>query len=401
MATSGPGDFIPLCEPTLAGNEWAYIKDCLDTNWVSSVGAYVDRFENMVAEAAGARHAVAVVNGTAALHLALQVAGVGADDEVLTSTLTFIATANAIRYTGAVPVLVDAESDTWQMDMGLVEAFLRDGCDRAADGAVVNRRSGRRVSAIVPVHIHGFPVDMDRLMALAAEFGLVVVEDATEALGARFHGRALGSFGRLGCYSFNGNKQITTGGGGMIVTDDPDLARRARHLSTQAKAEAQEYIHDDLGYNYRLTNIQAAMGCAQMEKLDAFTAAKRRIAATYSAAFAGYAGLTPQASLPGAEGNMWLYALRVDPSAAGVTARGLIAALREVGIQARPVWQPMHLSPVHAASPVLGGAVAARLFDEIISLPCSVSLTEVQQARVIAVVDRVLKDKAPQPVVAG
>lgn len=401
MATSGPGDFIPLCEPTLAGNEWTYIKDCLDTNWVSSVGAYVDRFESMVAEAAGARHAVAVVNGTAALHLALQVAGVRADDEVLTSTLTFIATANAIRYTGAVPVLVDAEPDTWQMDMELVEAFLRQDCDRMAGGAVVNRRTGRRVSAIVPVHIHGFPVDMDRLMALAAEFGLVVVEDATEALGARFHGRALGNFGRLGCYSFNGNKQITTGGGGMIVTDDPELARRARHLSTQAKAEALEYIHDDLGYNYRLTNIQAAMGCAQMEKLDAFTAAKRRIAATYSAAFAGHAGLTPQASLPGAEGNMWLYALRVDAVAAGMTARELIAALREARIQARPVWQPMHLSQVHAASPVLGGAVAARLFEEIISLPCSVSLTEAQQARVIAVVNRALQDKAPQPVAAG
>ena len=383
--------FIPLCEPFMGGNELAYVGSCIEDNWVSSVGPFVDRFEAVLAELCGVGHAVATSTGTAALHVALIVAGVQPGDEVLTSTLTFIASANSIRYAGAWPVLVDADPATWQMDVGLVEAFLTQDCERRADGRLYNRRSGRPVGAIMPVHIHGDPVDMDRLTPLAEAWGLPVIEDSTEALGSRWRGRPLGAFGRLGCFSFNGNKLITTGGGGMIVTDDAALARRAKHLTTQARTSSAEYFHDEVGYNYRLTNMQAAMGVAQMEQLDRFIASKRAIAARYSTAFAQVPGITEQQRRPEADSNRWMYVIEVDPELAGIDARGLMAGLGERRIQGRPVWQPMHLGPVHGDCQVLGGAVAERIFDRCASLPCSVSLDEASQTRVIEAVLEIVR----------
>ena len=259
-------DAIPLSVPEIRGNEWRYVKECLDTNWVSSVGAYVDRFEQMVAQQAETKHAVATVNGTAALHVALMVAGVQPEDEVLVSTLTFIAPVNAIRYVGAWPVFIDAEPTYWQMDPARVVEFLEQGC-RWNDGALYNRRTGRRVTAVIPVHILGHPVDIDPIMAVARKFGLKVIEDATEGLGATYKGRSLGCLGDIACFSFNGNKIITTGGGGMIVTDNEEWARKAKYLTTQAKDDPIEYVHGEVGYNYRLTNLLAAVGCAQMEQL--------------------------------------------------------------------------------------------------------------------------------------
>ena len=281
---------IPLCVPEIRGNEWKYIKECLDTNWVSSVGPFVDRFEQELAAYVGTKHAIATVNGTAALHIALLVAGVQPDDEVLVSTLTFISPANAIRYVGAWPVFIDAEPDYWQMDPQKVVDFLDKEC-QWRDGALYNKITGRRVKAIIPVHILGHPCDMDPILEIVRKYELLVIEDATEALGAKYKDRMVGHLGDIACFSFNGNKIITTGGGGMIVTDNEAWARKAKYLTTQAKDDPVEYIHNEIGYNYRLTNVQAAMGVAQLEKLEEHIASKRRIAKTYTQAFKDIPGL--------------------------------------------------------------------------------------------------------------
>lgn len=243
-----PADTVSLCVPHLAGREWDYLKQCLDTGWVSSVGPFVDRFEREVAARAGAPHAVAMVNGTCALHVALQLCGVGPGDEVILPAVTFIAPANAVRYLNAWPVFVDVDATHWQMDPASVRGFLAEQCTRR-DGAVFNRATGRRVRAILPVHVLGHPAPMDELAAVAREYGLRAVEDATESLGAHYRGKPLGALGDVGVFSFNGNKIITTGGGGMLVTADAQLASRARYLSTQAKDDPVEYVHGEVGYN--------------------------------------------------------------------------------------------------------------------------------------------------------
>lgn len=374
--------FVPLCVPELRGNEWAYIKECLDTNWVSSVGSYVDRFERAVADRVGTAHAVATVNGTAALHVALQLAGVQPDDEVLVSTLTFIAPANAIRYVGANPVFVDAEPRYWQMDAERAADFLERGCTWR-DGALYNRVTGRRVRAIVPVHVLGHPVEMTPLLEAARRYGLSVVEDATESLGAEWHGRPVGQLGDIACFSFNGNKLITTGGGGMLVTNDEQLARRARYLTTQAKDDPIEYVHEAVGYNYRLTNVLAAMGVAQMEQLDAYIAAKRDTAARYAEALGDLPGVEVMREAPWARSVFWLYTVLVDAERFGMDSRALLRALGERGIQTRPLWQPLHRSKAHAGAFAIGGEVAERLNRDALSLPCSVGLTPDEQTRVI------------------
>jgi len=297
--------FIPLCTPAIRGNEWKYVKECLDTTWVSSVGAYVDRFERAVAEAVGTKNAVATSSGTSALHVALLVAGIQSDDEVLVSTLTFIAPANAIRYVGAFPVFVDAEATYWQMDPAKVKDFLENQC-HWREGALVNRQTGRRVRAILPVHILGHPVDMDPILELARKYELVVIEDATESLGALYKDKSVGQLGDIACFSFNGNKLITTGGGGMLVTNNERWAQRAKHLTTQAKDNPVEYVHTEIGYNYRLTNIQAAMGVAQMEQLDSFIEVKRSIAKSYDEALGEIPGITSMREADWACSVFWM-----------------------------------------------------------------------------------------------
>ncbi len=377
------GDFIPLIVPEVSGNEWRYVKECLDTGWVSSVGSYVDRFEEMVASRVGTMHAVATVNGTSALHVALQLAGVRPDDEVLVSTLTFIAPVNTIRYVGAWPVFIDAEPEHWQMDPGKVIEFLEDGC-RWTDGVLYNRATGRRVSAILPVHVLGQAVDLDPIIEVAGKYNLPVIEDATEGLGATYKGRSLGSIGDIGCFSFNGNKLITTGGGGMLVTNHGEHARRAKYLTTQAKDDPIEYVHGEIGYNYRLTNVLAAIGCAQMEQLDAFIAKKRAIADRYTEAFANAPGITVMRSGSQAESTFWMYTILIDQDKFGVDSRQLMRRLNAQKIQCRPLWQPIHLSPAHAAHTNARCPVAERLADEALSLPCSVGLTILGQERVIS-----------------
>lgn len=391
-APAAPGG-IPLSVPEIRGNEWTYIKDCLDTGWVSSVGAYVDRFERELAGRAGTAHAVATASGTAALHVALLLAGIQPDDEVLVSTLTFIAPVNAIRYVGARPVFIDAEPAFWEMDAQKLADFLSGQCVWQ-DGGWRNRTSGRRVRAIVPVDILGHPCDMDAIRAVADRYGLALIEDASESLGAEYKGKPAGSTADVSCFSFNGNKLITTGGGGMIATNNEAWARRAKYLTTQAKDDPIEFVHGEVGFNYRLTNIQAALGCAQLEQLDSYLERKRAIAERYDAAFDGLGGLTPPQEAPWARSSRWLYTVLVDEQRFGMSSRALLKHLGSLGIQTRPLWQPIHLSPAHAGAQAFRCDTAERLYRDALSLPCSVGLSEVDQERVIAAI-------AKQPVRAA
>jgi len=377
--------FVPLSVPEIRGNEWEYVKECLDTGWVSSVGSYVERFEKMVAAQAGTEYAVATVNGTSALHISLLVAGVRPDDEVLVSTLTFIAPVNAIRYAGAWPVFIDAEPTYWQMDPSRVLDFVEHQCEWS-NGELRNRKTGRRVSAIIPVHILGHPVDIEPILTIARKYNLKVVEDSTEALGSTYRGKSPGSLGDVGCFSFNGNKIITTGGGGMIVTDREDWAKKAKYLTTQAKDDPIEYIHGEVGYNYRLVNVLAAIGCAQMEQLASYVEKKRAIAGRYQQALAGVPGLTPMKEASWAESTYWMYTVLVDPLAFGISSRQLLKTLESQKIQTRPLWQPIHLSPAHAVKGAASLPVAEHLADHALSLPCSVNLSDHDQDRVIAAV---------------
>jgi perosamine synthetase len=373
---------IALCVPAMGGNEWQYVKECLDSGWVSSAGPFVDRFEREFAQAIGISHAVATASGTAALHLALLVAGVLPDDEVLVSTLSFIAPANAIRYAGAWPIFIDAEPDYWQMDPAAVERFLAERCHRVS-GELRNRETGRRVKAVLPVHILGHPVEMSRIVAAARSHGLAIVEDATESLGASYQSIPVGRLGDIACFSFNGNKLITTGGGGMIVTDDNAMAARARYLSTQAKDDPIEYVHHAVGYNYRLTNVQAAIGCAQLEHLAEHIAAKRRIATAYAEGLGNVAGVRCMCESPHVDSAFWLYTILIDEKINGLSSRDFLVRLHEQGIQARPLWQPLHVSPAHASPRVEHCPVAERLHAQALSLPSSVGLAVADQQRVI------------------
>ena len=382
-ATTTTLSHIPLSVPQIGGKEWVYVKECLDTGWVSSVGSFVDRFEETCAELVGARYGVATSSGTAALHIALLLAGVKPDDEVLVSALTFIAPANAVRYVGAWPVFIDAEPRYWQMDAGRLHFFLENEC-RRVDGELRNMQTGRRVSAILPVHILGHPCDMDAIAELAHRYELQVVEDATESLGARYKGRRLAGDGRLACLSFNGNKLVTTGGGGMILTDDEQLARHAKYLTTQAKDDPVEFVHGEIGFNYRLTNVQAAIGCAQLERLEEYLLIKRVIATRYRQALAALAGITVPSEAPWARSAWWLFTVVIDPERFGCDSRTLMTRLRADHIETRPLWQPLHLSRPHVRAGQPPCPVAEDLHRRALSIPCSVGLAESDQMRVVA-----------------
>lgn len=375
-----PATFIPLCEPSLRGNEWKYVQECLNSGWVSSVGSFVNRFEEETARYVGVDYAVATVNGTSALHTALLVAGVEPEDEVLVSTLTFIASVNAIRYIGAHPVLIDAEPRYWQMDPNLVESFLTEQCV-CRNGQIFNRQTGRRVRAIVPVHILGHPVRIDVIGEIAARFGLKVVEDAAEALGASYQDRKVGSHSDVVCFSFNGNKTITSGAGGMIVTKCQQKAEKARYLTTQAKDDAVEYVHNEVGYNYRMCNVLAAMGLAQLEQLDDMVSIKRQIAQRYTEQLK-QPGIHWFQESPRAFSTCWLSTAFIDPAVTGITAVELRRKLQDHRIQTRRLWRPMHTNPPYAqAASVLTG-VANRITENCLSFPSSTSLTETDQRRV-------------------
>lgn len=378
--------FVPLSVPHLAGNEWKYVKECLDTGWVSSTGAFVGRFEAELSQYVGAPHAVACVNGTAALHLALRLANVGAGDEVLAPTLTFIASVNAIHYTGASPVFMDCD-DFYNMDVSKVAKFLDEHTD-TQNGYPVNRKSGRRIKAIMPVHVFGNAAAMEELTKLCRERNMRVIEDATESLGTRYiapylSGAHTGTIGDIGCFSFNGNKIITTGGGGMLVTNDRELAERARYLTTQAKDDEVRYIHGDIGYNYRLTNIQAALGVAQLECLPAFLETKRKHWEVYREALAQVDGLRIAPGPSYANNNYWMYALQIDAKRYGKTREELMEHLRRAGVQSRPVWHLNHLQKPYAGAQAFEIEKAIELAEITLNIPCSTNLTFSELERVV------------------
>jgi dTDP-4-amino-4,6-dideoxygalactose transaminase len=368
---------IPLATPNLGEAERRAVLAALDSGFVSSVGPEVTRFEQEFARLVGSRNAVSVASGTAALHVALRLAGVGHGDEVFVSDFTFIGSANPVAYLGAEVVLVDSEPGSWNMDPDLVEAEL----DRRA-------RAGEPMPrAIELVHVLGQPADGQRIVEIARRHDVVVVEDAAESLGAGWvddEGRttSTGTLGALGAFSFNGNKIVTSGGGGMIVTDDDRLARRAKHLTTQAKVPDVGYLHDEVGYNYRLTNLNAALGLAQLGRLDEFVAAKRGIAARYDAALADLP-LTLAPSLPGTRSTYWLYSVLAEDQA---TRDGLLDQLARHGVGARALWRPLHQQPPFSHFCTLGGQVAASLFDRGLSLPSSTDLSDGDHDRVVAAV---------------
>ena len=376
---------ILLSAPELAGDELRYVNECIEAGWVSTAGPFVDRFEKALAAWVESPFGVATASGTAALQIALLTSGVRPGDQVLVSTLSYIAPANAVHYVGAQPVFVDAEPDYWQMDVLKAAEYLRRQCRRDGKGTL-DTATGHRVRAILAVHILGHPCDMEAILDLAREFDLVVVEDATQSLGARYAGRPVGSIGDIGCFSFNGNKLITTGAGGMLVTGNEAWASRARYLISQAKDDPVEYVHGEIGYNYRLSNLAAAVGCAQLERIEEHLAAKRRNAASYAAAFEDIPGVLPVPHADRVESAFWLYTVLIDPVAYGMDSRSLLHALAREGIETRPLWQPLHLSAPHASSPATGCEVSEDLFRRALSLPSSVGLTEEQQARVIAAV---------------
>jgi perosamine synthetase len=344
----------------------------------------------MVAEFVGSKYAVATVNGTAALHIALLVAGVEPNDEVLVSTLTFIAPANAIRYVGAWPVFIDAEPKYFQMDPDAVARFLEEDCEWIG-GRLRNKQTGRRVKAILPVHILGHPVDLDLIVKVAEKFSLTVIEDATEGLGGRLRNRGLGSVGDLGCFSFNGNKIITTGGGGMLVTNRAEWASRARYLTTQAKDDPVEYIHNSIGFNYRLTNLLAAMGCAQMERIGLFVEKKREIARRYRELLKSVPGISLPQEAPWAFSTFWMYTILVNENETQISSRELLRQLSARNIQTRPLWQPIHRSVAHCDSSSLSGPVADLLHAQALSLPCSVGLTESPQELVTETIGSIVE----------
>lgn len=365
---------IGLHEPQFAGQEWQYLKECLDSGWVSSVGKFVDRFEGELALVTGARRAVACVNGTAALHASLQLVGVQREDEVLVPALTFVATANAVKHAGAEPHFVDSDERTLGVDPRRLGDYLGEVAALEGKGATAvcrNRRSGRRLRALVPVHVFGHPVDMDPLVELADRYRLALVEDATESLGSSYKGRATGTFGRLGVLSFNGNKIITTGGGGAILTDDEELGKLAKHLTTTAKVpHPWEFRHDRVGFNYRMPNLNAALGCAQLEQLAGLVQRKRALAGRYREALAGVPGVSFFEEPSFARSNYWLNALLLDAGLVGQRDT-LLEAAQSAGIGTRPAWTPLHQLPMFASCPRMELPVAESLAARLVNLPSS------------------------------
>lgn len=364
---------VSLHEPCFSGNEWSYVKECLDTGWVSSVGKFVDRFEEDLAAYTGVKHVIAVVNGTAALHMCLLLAGVKTNDEVLMPTFTFIATANAISYCGAVPHFIDSEESTLGADPRKLKIYLKEITEQRSDGCY-NRQTGRRIKAIVPMHTFGHPVDLDELAKVCQSFGITLIEDAAESLGSFYKGRHTGQWGLLSAISFNGNKTITTGGGGAILTNDEELGRLAKHITTTAKTPHRwEFNHDMVGYNYRMPNINAAMGCAQLEQLPSFLAAKRALAERYRESFAGIPGIRFFAEPANSQSNYWLNTLLLDEDCAE-QRDALLKATNDADIMTRPAWTLMHKLPMFCHCPKMDLSVAESLERCLINIPSSAIL---------------------------
>jgi aminotransferase in exopolysaccharide biosynthesis len=370
-----PTEFIPLHDPRFIGNEKKYLNECIDTNFVSSVGEFVGKFEQMCATYTGAKYAIAAMNGTAALHISLQLAGVKREDEVITQALTFIATANAISYTGAHPVFLDVDKETMGLSPNALETWLQENVEmrdismpHAPCPMPYNKTTGRRIAACVPMHTFGHPAKLDELLKICNRYNIPMVEDAAESLGSTYKGRQTGTFGKLGILSFNGNKIITTGGGGMILTDDEELAKKAKHLTTQAKVpHPWEFVHDHIGYNYRLTNVNAAIGCAQMESLDHLIELKRELAEKYKDFFRN-SDFTFFSEPEHCKSNYWLNAILTKDRK---QRDELLEYTNKNGVMTRPIWELMNRLPMFAGCQTDELENSIWFADRVVNIPSS------------------------------
>ncbi|MEG0132739.1 MAG: LegC family aminotransferase [Clostridium sp.] len=364
---------IPLCVPEIKGNEWKYVKECLDTNWVSSVGKFVDRFEDEFAEYLKCNSAVVTMNGTAALQLAMVTLGIGNGDEVITPSMTFISSVNSIKYTGATPVFVDVCRDTFVMDTDKIEELITS-----------------KTKAIMPVHIYGYPVDMDKVNEIAKKYNLYVIEDATEALGTLYKGKMVGALGHIGCFSFNGNKLITTGAGGMLVTEDKALGDRAKYLSNQTKTIAPNgaMYHEEVGFNFRMPNLLAAVGVAQLEMVPEYLDVKRRNAKLYNELLKNTKGITLIKQCDEVDNSYWLYSILVEDSFK-VSRDEFLKVLSDNGIMARPFFMPVHDMPPYKECKAGPMEVTFDVSNRGINLPSSVSLTEDEVRQICEVINSI------------
>ena len=362
---------IPLSLPNLSGKEWEYVKECLDTGWISSAGSFVDRFEIEFAQYIGVESSVSVVNGTSALHVSLQLLGVKENDLVIMPNVTFVASANAISYLGASPLLIDIDESSWQMDLDLLESFLSTECNLDKTDKIVHKETGRNISALMIVHVQGNICDMDRLLAICNDYNLPVLEDAAEALGTMYKGQYAGTLGDIGCFSFNGNKIMSTGGGGMIVSHNSEQLKKAKHLTTTAKRDALTYFHDEIGYNYRMVNVLAALGVAQLEQLDAFIESKIKTASYYRKNLEGVGDIGFQSIQDGVVSNEWLFTITTS------SMKELLEYLNNNGVMSRPFWIPMNQLPMYSKNLYINcNDISARVHDMALSIPCSTNITE-------------------------
>ena len=366
---------IYLSPPHMSGLEQGYVQEAFDTNWVAPLGPNVDAFEREFCEVVGSRHAVALSSGTAALHLAMLLAGVTAGDEVLVSTFTFSASVNPILYQGGRPTFIDSEMDSWNMDPGLLKETLH-----------ARAKSGRLPKAVVVVHLYGQMADMDPICEVCERYGVALVEDAAEALGATYKGRHAGAFGKMAIFSFNGNKIITTSGGGMLVSDDASLIAHARKLATQAREPAPHYQHTEIGYNYRLSNVLAGVGRGQLQVLPQRVAARRHNFSRYVQALGDLPGMGFMPEPNWSCSNRWLTCITVDPDTFGADREAIRLALEAENIESRPLWKPMHLQPVFSQFDVVGGGVAEKLFEHGLCLPSGSNLSDIEFNKIVQVI---------------
>jgi perosamine synthetase len=371
---------IPLSVPQISGNEWKYVEECLNTGWISSAGEYVNRFEKMVAEYCGAKFGIACMNGTAGLHISLLLSGVTNTDHVIVPNITFIASLNSIKYTGAFPILIDVDKENWQMDLDLLENYLKENTYKEfieGELTTFSTQTKKRIKAIMPVHVLGNMGNMNHLISIANEYNLTIIEDSTEALGSSYKGKHAGTFGTFGVFSFNGNKIISTGGGGVIVTNDESLASRAKHITTQAKSSAMEYDHDEIGYNYRLVNVLAAIGVAQMEKFPELLENKRKMDSFYRQELEGVGDIEFQKINIDINPNCWLFTFKTKKM------RKLLDFLNNNGIMSRPFWRPMNQLDMFKNDIFVSNSISDSIYENCISIPSSAGITTDELKEVI------------------
>ncbi len=370
---------IYLSPPHMSGEELPLVRQVFAENWIAPAGPHLTAFEQQMCEYTGAKYAVALASGTAAIHLALLTIGTQPDDEIFVSTLTFSGSVNPVIYTGAKPVFIDSELSSWNMDPNLLEDALK-----------LRAKAGKLPKAVIPVHLYGQPADINAIMALCDAYGVVVIEDAAEALGSRYHDQHPGTFGQLGVFSFNGNKIITTSGGGMLVSAEKTLIDHARKLATQAREPVVHYEHTEIGFNYRLSNVSAAIGCGQLKAIEDRVRRKREIFEYYQTHLGNLPGVTFAQESPDTLHTRWLSVMLVDPEQFGADREQIRLRLEEHNIESRPVWKPMHLQPVFREYEVIGGTVAEKLFEQGICLPSGTALTDEQLEHIVAVIGEIV-----------